>query len=453
MRAISSGPTRIATTAPPNGRGWPLPAQRAARPSTERSSVLHYLLMLYLFLFCSRLQEFFPQVRISALIGYGLLGVVAFTMRASHILRMPTGKVLIIFTGWIAFCLPFSSWVGGSIDYLRTSVQGLIVVVLMTALITTTRELFRAMYVVGIATGIVALMSLVAGGLVTDRLVVGQGGTLGDPNFYCLYLLVGLPFLWMGLVHASGWRRLLLGLLIVPVLAAAAATGSRGGMVAFAAGLMAYFFFVPVRQKILLIIGCTAALFIASATLPDHIITRFTTFLSSPDGTDSIAAASARARKELFLRSIQMTLDHPIVGVGPGMFMVAENELAQSEGRAKGLWHVTHNTYTQLSSELGIPGAILFTTVLVLSYTGLTPIRKRGATQLIRDAAAMLQVCFVILGVSAVFLSLGYGGLVYVLIGLSGVFQMVTSAAPVAGVITASFPTGSGFRRNYIRRL
>ena len=435
-------------------RAWPLPTYAAGqvatpRHSLERSSLLHYLMMVYLFLFCSRLQEFFPQVRLSALIGYGLLGVVALTMRAGQILRMPTGKILIAFTSWVAFCLPFSSWIGGSFDYLRTSIQGMIVVVLMTALITTTRELFRAMYVVGLATGMVALMSLVAGRSVTDRLVVGKGGTLGDPNFYCLYLLVGLPFLWMGLVHECGWRRFLPGLLIVPVLAAAAATGSRGGLVAFAAGLVAYFFFVPLRQKVLLIIGCSAALVIAAATLPDHIRSRFTTFFSSENGTDSVAVASARARKALFLRSIQLTIEHPLVGVGPGMFMVAENELAQEEGRAKGAWHVTHNTYTQLSSELGIPGALLFMTVLVWSYTGLSPIRKRGATKMIRDAAVLLQVCFVIVAVSAVFLSLGYGGLLYVLIGLSGVFRMLTSAAPAAGVSVPTISRGVAMRQNY----
>ena len=85
VRAVPSGPPNPSGTT--MRRVWPLPTYAAGqvttpRHSLERSSLLHYLMMVYLFLFCSRLQEFFPQVRLSALIGYGLLGVVALTMRA-----------------------------------------------------------------------------------------------------------------------------------------------------------------------------------------------------------------------------------------------------------------------------------------------------------------------------------------------------------------------------------
>jgi len=57
----------------------------------------------------------------------------------------------------------------------------------------------------------------------------------------------------------------------------------------------------------------------------------------------------------LFLRSIQLTFEHPILGVGPGEFMDAEAEEAAVAGK-KAMWHFTHNSYTELSSETGLPG-------------------------------------------------------------------------------------------------
>jgi O-antigen ligase len=58
---------------------------------------------------------------------------------------------------------------------------------------------------------------------------------------------------------------------------------------------------------------------------------------------------SAEARKELLMQSLKVTATHPVFGVGPGNFQ-----------SYTGSWRVTHNTYTQFSSECGIPVLVLF---------------------------------------------------------------------------------------------
>jgi putative inorganic carbon (hco3(-)) transporter len=74
---------------------------------------------------------------------------------------------------------------------------------------------------------------------------------------------------------------------------------------------------------------------------------------------------SAEARKELLIKSLAVTATHPLFGVGPGNF--------QSYTRS---WLVTHNTYTQLSSECGIPALILFLLLLRRAFLNLRYLRK-----------------------------------------------------------------------------
>jgi len=65
-------------------------------------------------------------------------------------------------------------------------------------------------------------------------------------------------------------------------------------------------------------------------------------FVPSNHGTE--ASLSAQQRKELLFKSLKVTVRHPLFGVGPGNFEVVS-----------GAWDVTHNSYTQISAEGGIP--------------------------------------------------------------------------------------------------
>jgi O-antigen ligase len=75
--------------------------------------------------------------------------------------------------------------------------------------------------------------------------------------------------------------------------------------------------------------------------------------------TDQVAASaeeSTEDRLAVLSRSIQYTLEHPIFGLGLGNFEVASgNYLGQPSA-----WMGTHNTFTQISSEAGIPALLLF---------------------------------------------------------------------------------------------
>lgn len=421
------------------------PASVASIPTPERPGITHYLVLTYLFLYCSRLPEFIPQARVSALLMVALLCVMALTLRAEAIAKIPSGKPLLLFSIWIGVCVPFSVWVGGSVAAFQSNFQTLLIVALMAAFIRTLPDAFRAMYVIGFATAFAACMSFVFGSQLSDRLVVGEG-TLGDPNYYCFYILTGLPFLWMGASLHKGMKRAGFLLLMAPVLTVVARTGSRMGMIALASGILFLFIWSPMKQKVYLVISTAVLVFVATTVLPDTLTKRFMTFFDDEEQEelDSSAAESAEIRKQAFLRSLELTVKNPIVGVGPGMFTIAEADDAELVGK-RGLWIASHNLYTQYSSELGLPGAAFFLSVIYGGYRGLSRIRKSGFDSQTRRAALFTQMSIVMVCVCAAFLSLGYGGLPYIIIGLSGTFQMA-----FAGQIAANANERAARSRNVL---
>lgn len=434
---------------PPNrgimsGRAWspgaaePPPPSHAASPPATGSLLraAFYLTALYVFLFASRSPELMGiRLRPMVVLAVALLGAALLSGRLLAVLETRSGWLVVIFAGWLAFVTPFSRWRGGSAQVVIAFLKTLLVLVIMTALVQSVRDSLRLSYTVGFAMGAAALMGILVGTEAGGRLEVDvAGGTLGDPNFFCLYILTGLPLLWLQAKHASWIGKILplsLGLLI---LWSALRTASRSGLVAFVAGMLFLFWHIAPRQKMkLLVVGAVvgAVLLIAA---PQAALRRLTTWFeldeipsaqTEEEQTSArVAVESAESRRYLFWQSVLITLKNPLVGVGPGMFMEAEAEKSGLEGH-RGAWHGTHNMYTQVSSETGIPGLVLFLWLLGSVYHCLTRTRKLAAAgggpqhQLVRDAALYLQVALVIVLVDGLFLNITFGGPLYILAGLA----------------------------------
>src|ERR1039458_9697307 len=79
---------------------------RAVRkPASEKLyKPFHYLLLVYLFFYCSRIAELVPYLHIGMILQPILLIGMIMTGRVKAILGMPLGKILIAFTAWIMFC-------------------------------------------------------------------------------------------------------------------------------------------------------------------------------------------------------------------------------------------------------------------------------------------------------------------------------------------------------------
>jgi O-antigen ligase len=123
--------------------------------------------------------------------------------------------------------------------------------------------------------------------------------------------------------------------------------------------------------------------------------------------------------------SLETTAKHPLFGIGPGQF---EN--------FSGSWHLTHNTYTEFSSEAGLPALCLF---LFLVWTTFKNLRVRAADVRLRVLTDGLYGAMVGYIVGAFFLSTGYLFVPYLLMAYISAATRVadeTGIAPPAKAVT-----------------
>jgi O-antigen ligase len=146
-------------------------------------------------------------------------------------------------------------------------------------------------------------------------------------------------------------------------------TASRGGVlnVAFSVALTWIFVLCGSVRGRIIGAGIILAMVLAVCLAPSVLWQRLGTIWGDPDIYAGQVAASAEESKEdhlsVLVRSIQYTFDHPVFGLGLGNFQVASGtELGQPSA-----WMGTHNTFTEISSEAGIPALLLFLGLMVVA--------------------------------------------------------------------------------------
>ncbi|HVW83830.1 MAG TPA: O-antigen ligase family protein [Bryobacteraceae bacterium] len=328
---------------------------------------------------------------------------------------------------WAAFCAciavgaPFSLWPGASVlevlGFMRTELMtGLLIagMVLTWGEVTSLMNVFAMAALVNIAIG--KLLSGDAGG----RLQLDvQGGVISNSNDYAAHLTLMIPFL---LIVVFTKRRAFLvraGALLFCFYALylILSTGSRGGSLALIAGVLYGIARMPARYRIIAAVALPIGAGAVFAALPSETADRLASlFKSEPTAaaqTDE-AAASAENRSQLLKRSIELTFQHPVLGVGMGQFQIADGAAARAEGH-HGLWHETHNAYTQVSSETGIPALLFYLAALVSTFIMLNRLlrnaRRQQPTpenQTIIIATLCVLLSLTMFSVAITFLSLAY---------------------------------------------
>jgi O-antigen ligase len=214
----------------------------------------------------------------------------------------------------------------------------------------------------------------------------------------------------------------------------------------------------PVK-KLVVVVSAATLLTLGFAVLPGYLQQRYVTFFSVDDSAaidedqrtllKGADVGSTEGRLDLLYWSLKLTLRHPIFGVGPGNFPTAHWSEAADEGKRVG-WNVSHNTYTQISSETGIPGAILFIVFLVKSLRAARRVSKNAAANGYPELEiAGYHVWLSLTGVSvaAFFLSLAYFPVFYVMCALALCLERAISVKRELSPVTvgaASFARPGG---------
>ena len=365
-------------------------------------------------------------LHILTVVGGLTLILIAVGGRIQVLLKSPIAQALIAFTIWLMICIPFARWRGGSFTLLENiwsrSALAFFLVAGGVVTIAQSKTIFKT---IGYSVGVLAIMALALRYHDSNGRLALVNTRYENANDFAWTLLLGLSFLSFLLLQGKRREKLMALFLSAPILLALMKTGSRAGMI----GLIMLFLFSvfqasrAVRRKLAL--GLPILVVLLVAVTPGELRSRFTTLSNAgPNATrlEAQAVGSTEARIQLLKDSIYLTLVHPLFGVGPGDFPVAQNDLALARGDLRGIWGVTHNTYTQISSEMGIPGLIIYLVFLYQCFKPLNSIiRSRYPGKDWHDLRALarsLRASLVVMLTIAVFDAYGYDVNIPIMAGL-----------------------------------
>jgi putative inorganic carbon (HCO3(-)) transporter len=240
----------------------------------------------------------------------------------------------------------------------------------------------------------------------TDRIEGVLGGLFDNPNDMALHLVTMIPLV-LGLlfVARSLSKKLFYGLCALLMAAATVVTFSRGGFLGLFAASFVMAWKLGRRNRFAVVTMFLVIGAIFMVLLPAVFAGRF----MSVFGGDA-DSGSAVARQALLLKSILVTIRHPLLGVGMSNFhIVSIHE------------QVSHNAYTQVSAELGVPAMIVYVLFMWASLK-----RMRKIEQETYDSRASARIYYLAIGlqasligfmVSSFFASVAYLWYIYFLVG------------------------------------
>lgn len=328
---------------------------------------------------------------------------------------------------------PFTAWQGFSGTFIRCVVM---FVVLVNVVRTPAR--LKGLLFLGMAAAIWLSVGAVNDyrlGLLTVEgyRVAGRGtGIFGNTLDMALHLVTMLP---IALAFMFGARRkvwrILFALCAALMVAAIVLSYSRGAFIGMVATLIFLALRLGRRNRLGIVVGLLVLgigfLFLAPGNYGVRLLSIFVPSL------DPVGSADAR-RAEL-LRSLYVAIRHPLLGIGMDNYM--------TQMSLQGI--VTHNSYTQVAAELGLPALALYLSFIIV------PLRKVG--QIVReaaDAAERSRFYYLAVGiegsliaylVASFFLSVPFNWYAYYLVGYAVCLRRIYEAATGRPVVVESRKT------------
>ncbi len=304
------------------------------------------------------------------------------------------------------FSIPFATdplvaW-AGFIDYLKV----IVMLVVMVNVVRTEKRL-RALILLALVASCVTSLAAV-NDYRLGRLVLGQreriegliGNLFDNPNDLALHLVTMIPIVVALLLATRSLSKKLVYLACVVLFSAGViATTSRGGFIGLACVASVLAWKLARRYRVLL--GAAGLVLILSMVVIGPLDFRS----RMNKGND----ASATARTGELKRSVFLMLHHPVFGLGINNYVLFSNTN-----------HATHNAYTQVGSEMGIPAMLIYILFLV------TPLRRLAEVRRTRLAQQRGRLYYLAIGietsligymVTSFFLSVAYLWYAYYLVG------------------------------------
>ena len=322
--------------------------------------------------------------------------------------------------------VPFAWWRGGSLGLFKTQLLTVFSYFLLTAGLPAALPQLRRLATVFCIANTAGALGVLLGGREEQGRIALSYGKFNNPNEIAGILLLTLPFWLVPLLNISSslYARLkvlfavgAIGLCVAVIFR----TGSRAGELGLLAVLLLSLQLMPLSGKILAIFVAGVFYVGALSLQPPELRERMLTFSSVEAGEENqlteSAAGSTNARRQLLIESLRVMITHPVFGVGVGNFSPYEADFAKRSHR-HATWMGTHNTYTEVASETGIPGLLIYLTSMFFCFRALAPLRKDKANPETRALAVAIHLSLVGFCVSAFFAHIAYGSQYYIIAGL-----------------------------------
>ncbi len=229
----------------------------------------------------------------------------------------------------------------------------------------------------------------------------------GEPNALALHLVTVIP-LAIGLLLSTRnvVKKILYVALVIVMVAGVFVTFSRGGFLALVASGSVLAWKLGRRNRVAVVVLLVVLVVAFLLLAPGGYESRLASII---DPSRDLVGSSA-ARKDVLIRSLWISLTSPFLGVGIGNFSIVSIH-----------GQVSHNSYTQVASEMGLVALALYLMFILVPYRRLRQIEKENARELRPSPfyylSVGLQASFVGCMVGTFFLSVAYEGYIYSLVG------------------------------------
>lgn len=289
-------------------------------------------------------------------------------------------RLILLLTAWFAVGMPFAYWRGGSfMVFTQVWLKTVLIFFLLTQTLVTLKRIRCVLWSIILSELAVTVYSLVAPSQLTWKACLDcEAGGIGDRMvgisqgflyWNALGLAIGMIVPYMAalfIFKPSILRSTLLAATIASMSWMQVLTASRSGTLVVVFSIILTSFVVApgsTRGRIVQM-GTALALIATICMAPPVFWQRISTLFDGDSASANTVQASAddskQERETLLMRSVTYTIEHPLFGLGLGNFDVANGtELATPDA-----WIGSHNTYTQISSEAGIPALLLFLALL-----------------------------------------------------------------------------------------
>jgi putative inorganic carbon (hco3(-)) transporter len=313
-------------------------------------------LLCFMTVYFARPEDWIPGVHVIPLAKItGAILVLAFLFSMAKVRgRVPNEVIyLALLVLQMFLTVPMSPvWKGGAFWTTLNFSKVAPVVFVMVWVLNTMPRLRLLILLQTVCVTLIAAVTVWKGHTLGGRIAGILSGNYGNSNDLACQIVICVPFCMVFLLRARslaaklGWAFAIL-LMTYGVFV----TGSRAGFLAYglAMAVCIWEFAIRGRYRFLLIFVIIGMLFLP--IFGGKLIERLRSTTSA--GQDLSAYDSAQQRRDLLWRSLDVTLHNPLFGVGPGNFSVIS-----------GSWLVTHNSYTEVSAEAGLPALVLYLLIL-----------------------------------------------------------------------------------------